>query len=84
MSKDKASEHDAPRSVRVGRLDSSGAVREELGKLYRAARKKVGGSPTPGDATKLAFILQAIGQSLQAKEHEERLGRIEKRLGLKD
>lgn len=76
------SDADTPPMVRVGRLDSSAAVREELGKLYRAARKKVGTSPTPSDATKLAFILQAIGQSLQAKEHEERLGRIEKRLGL--
>ena len=75
------SEADTPRGVRVGRLDSAEAVREELAKLYRGARRKAGALPTPADAARLAFVLAKVSESLLIKELGERVRAIEERQG---
>lgn len=81
MSTDRPEKPDTPPTVRVGRLDSTAAVRDELGKLYRASRRKAGAAPTPSDAARLAFILKEIGTSLLARELEDRIAAIEARQG---
>ena len=76
------SEEDPPGPVRVGRLDTHEALRNELARLYRGARRVAGRNPRPADATKLAYLLQAIGASLLARDLEDRIGQIEERLSI--
>lgn len=67
----------SPRDVRVGRLDTLPAIRNELGKLYRAARKVAGPTPTPSDATKLGWLLNALATSVVNVELAERVAALE-------
>lgn len=75
---DAESSADTPRGVRVGRLDSAEAIREELAKLYRGARKKAGHLPTPADAARLAFVLHKVAELVIVRELDERLRAIER------
>jgi hypothetical protein len=68
---------DSTRDIRVGRLDSIEAVRNEMGRLYRAARRVAGAKPSPAEATKLGWLLNAIGQSILSTELESRIQALE-------
>lgn len=70
-----------PDDIRVGKLDTLDLLRSEMGKLYRASRRKAGRYPTPSDAARLAYLLQQIGQALIVKEFGHRIAAIENRLG---
>jgi hypothetical protein len=69
------------RGIRVGRLDTTEAVRSEMARLYRGARKKAGPLPTPSDAARLGYLLQQIGQTVLMREIDERLAAVEARQG---
>lgn len=69
----------SPKEVRVGRLDSLGAIRDELSKVYRATRKVVGARPSPSDATKLGWLLNAIAQTVLSRDLERRIQDLEER-----
>lgn len=62
------------------RLNSAGAVARELGRLYKDARH---GRVEPGDATKLAYILDLLRKSLESAELEQRLEAVERTLALR-
>lgn len=64
----------AKRKVRIGRLTSVGRVAIELGRLYRQARR---GDVTTQDAARLATILAAMRQCLEASELERRIDEME-------
>jgi hypothetical protein len=70
---------DTPRGVRVGKLNTAEALREELAKLYRGARKKAGPLPTPADAARLAFVLHKVGELVIVRELEDRIRQLEGR-----
>ena len=53
------------RKVRIGRLTTVGQVASELGRLYRQARR---GDVAVADASRLATILAAMRQCLEASE----------------
>lgn len=61
-------------------LNSAGAVARELGRLYKDARH---GRVEPGDATKLAYILDLLRKSLEAADLELRLEAVERTLSLR-
>jgi hypothetical protein len=65
------------RAVRVGALDTLAGVRVEMSRVYRAARRACGPAPSPSDAAKLGFLLQAIGRCIVDSEMELRLRRLE-------
>lgn len=85
MSNDAGSSPTPPSTVRVGKLDTMPRVREELGRVYRDARRQAGRKLTPSDASRLAFVLQKIGETLIAEDVvkgiNERLEAIERRGG---
>lgn len=81
MSKRADPDETTPRGIRVGRLDTTEAVRAEMARLYRGARKKAGAMPTPSDAARLAYLLQQIGQTVLMREIDERLAAVEARQG---
>jgi len=58
---------------RVGKLDTLPRVREELTKVYKDARRTAGRDITPGEASRLAFVLQKIGENLIAQQIDEEL-----------
>jgi len=60
--------------IRVGRLNSIGNVRHELGRVYRAARREELDSL---DASRLAAILKIIADCIRAHDFEERLEALE-------
>jgi hypothetical protein len=62
------------RRIRIGRLTSVGQVAAELGRLYRQARR---GDVAVTDASRLATILAAMRQCLEASELERRIGDME-------
>ena len=62
------------RKVRIGRLTTVGQVAAELGRLYRQARR---GDVAVADASRLATILAAMRQCLEASELERRIGEME-------
>jgi len=62
------------RRIRVGRLTTVGQVAAELGRLYRHARW---GEIPVGDASRLATILAAMRQCLEASELERRIAEME-------
>jgi hypothetical protein len=66
-----------PRDVRVGRLDTLPAIRTELGKLYRAARRVAGPKPSPSDATKLGWLLNALATAVTNSELADRIEALE-------
>jgi len=78
-SNDAASGGDHPPEVRVGRLDTIPRVREEMSRLYKAARRVAGPRPSPSDATKLGWLLNAIGASIQGTELAARIEALEER-----
>jgi len=67
VSNDAGSSPNLP-TVRVGKLDTIPRVREELGRVYRDARRKAGRDLSPSDASRLAFVLQKIGETLIAQD----------------
>jgi hypothetical protein len=62
------------RRVKIGRLTSVGRVAIELGRLYRQARW---GEVPVVDASRLATILAAMRQCLEAGEFERRIAEME-------
>jgi hypothetical protein len=62
------------RRIRIGRLTTVGQVAAELGRLYRQARR---GDVAVADASRLATILAAMRQCLEASELERRIGEME-------
>jgi len=62
------------RRIRIGRLTTVGQVAAELGRLYRHARW---GEIAVADASRLATILTAMRQCLEASELERRIGEME-------
>jgi hypothetical protein len=62
------------RKVRIGRLATVGQVAGELGRLYRQARR---GEVAVGEASRLATILAAMRQCLEASELERRIAEME-------
>ena len=64
-----------PSPPRVGRLDSLVRVRREMSRLYKEARQ---GQLPSTEATKLTFILQAIGKLLEIADTEARLEDLER------
>jgi hypothetical protein len=70
------SEHE----VRVGKLNSLEDIRNELARLYRAARKAAGPLPDAATAAKLAYLLNTIGRSLEGAELEKRIDQLERAL----
>ena len=62
------------RRIRIGRLTTVGQVAAELGRLYRQARR---GDVAVADASRLATILAATRQCLEASELERRIGEME-------
>jgi hypothetical protein len=62
------------RKVRIGRLTTVGQVAAELGRLYRQARR---GDVAVADASRLATILAAMRQCLEASEVESRIAEME-------
>ena len=64
--------------VRVARLNSLVAVRGELGRLYREARKRHGRYPDALTATRLATILGAISTSIELQDLEQRILQLER------
>jgi hypothetical protein len=79
-SKDAGSADDTP-SVRVGKLDTLEAVRRELGRLYRAARRTAGPDPDAATASRLAYLLVQIGRSIEGTELETRIAALERQAG---
>jgi hypothetical protein len=60
---------------RVGQLDNLRAVRREMARLYKEARR---GTLESQEATRLVFILQAIGRLIEGGEFERRIEILEK------
>jgi len=60
---------------RVGPLNTLSAVRRELVKIYREARQ---GTLASTEATRLTYILQAIGKILEQTDLEKRVEDLER------
>ncbi len=71
-------------AVRVGRLDTIADVRRELARLYRVARHTAGGKLDAVTASKLAYLLNCIGRSLEGSDLERRIAMLETRLTNKE
>jgi hypothetical protein len=67
------------RRIRIGRLTTVGQVAAELGRLYRQARR---GEVPVTDASRLATILTAMRQCLEASELERRITEMEAALAV--
>jgi len=63
--------------LRVGRLNTIGNVRHELGRVYRAARREEMDSL---DASRLAAILKVVIECIRAHDFEDRLGALEEKV----
>ncbi|MDA8259212.1 MAG: hypothetical protein M0Z99_26830 [Betaproteobacteria bacterium] len=68
-----------PQGIRVGKLDTLEDVRRELGRLYRAARRASGAEPDAATAAKLAYLLQAVGRTIEGGELERRVMELERK-----
>ena len=66
-----------PTAIRIGKLDTLGAVRAEAARLYRAGRR---GELPAQDAGRLATVLALAGKLIEAGEFERRLEQVEARL----
>lgn len=64
--------------VKVGKLNTIGAVRTEMARLYRSARKAAGPSPDAATASKLAYLLNHIAKSIEGTELEKRIEALER------
>ena len=67
------------RRMRIGRLTTVGQVAAEPGRLYRQARR---GDVAVADASRLATILAAMRQCLEASELERRIVEMEAALAV--
>ena len=67
------------RKMRIGRLTTVGQVAGELARLYRQARR---GDVPVTDASRLATILAAMRQCLEASELARRIGEMEAALAV--
>jgi hypothetical protein len=65
---------EAAGAVRVGRLDSLDRVRREAVRLYKDCRL---GRLAPGDASKLAHVLDLVRRLVEAGDLERRLEELE-------
>ena len=65
------------RKIRIGPLTTVGQVAGELGRLYRQARR---GDVAVADASRLATILAAMRQCLEASELERPIAEMESAL----
>lgn len=63
-----------PRSSKSLPLTRMGHIRHEMAKVYREARNS---RIDLGDATKLVFILQALGRIIEGSELEARIEKLE-------
>lgn len=63
--------------VRVARLHDLVAVRAELGRLYREARRREGRFPDALTAQRLSNVLGALRTSLEVVEIRDRLDQLE-------
>jgi len=59
---------------RIGQLNSLTAVRREMVKVYREARQ---GQLDRQDASRLVFMLTAIGRLIESSDLEQRLEKVE-------
>lgn len=57
------------------KLDTLQDVRREMAKVYREARS---GLVTSSDATKLVWVLQAVGKVIEGSDLEQRIEALEK------
>lgn len=64
--------------VRVGRLQTTGDIVQEMGRVYREARR---GSLETSKASRLVYMLQAIRGTIEAGPLEERLAALEEAAG---
>jgi len=64
--------------VKVGKLDTIEAVRNEMARLYRSARKASGPEPDAATASKLAYLLNHIAKSIESAELEKRIEALER------
>jgi hypothetical protein len=62
----------------VGRITSVKGVRKELVRLYTDARR--GDGLSPGNAAKLAYVLQACQKVIEVESIEARLRELESKL----
>ena len=67
-------EDQATRGLRIGPLATSGDVKREAGRLYRAARR---GEVSAADASRLATVLALIARIIEGAEIEARLVALE-------
>lgn len=81
MSKQTGQLPQTPSPVRVGKLDTLAAVRTEIARLYRGARRAAGADPDAQTAGRLGYLLNILGRSLESQELERRISELEKRLG---
>jgi hypothetical protein len=63
--------------IRIGSLDTLAAVRHELEKVYKDARR---GKIHTQSASRLAFILSVIGRTIEQADIEKRLEALERGL----
>ena len=66
-----------PTAIRIGKLDTLGAVRAEAARLYR---RGVRGELPAADAGRLATVLALAAKLIEAGEFERRLEQVEARL----
>ena len=66
-----------PTAIRIGKLDTLGAVRAEAARLYRAGRR---GELPAQDAGRLATVLALAAKLIEGGEFERRLEQVEARL----
>ena len=66
-----------PAAIRIGKLDTVGAIRAETTRLYRAGRR---GALPAADAGRLATVLALAAKLIEAGEFERRLEQVEARL----
>jgi hypothetical protein len=70
-------EAESKSSVWVGKLETHADIRTELARLYRTARRTAGPDVDAFTASKLAYLLQQIGRSLEGSGIEQRLAALE-------
>jgi hypothetical protein len=69
-----------PKTPRVGRLHTVGAIASELGKLYRRVAR---GEIESSDGARRATILRELRECLQVADIDRRLHGIEEQLNLR-
>lgn len=70
--------------VSVGRLDSIREIREEMSRVYRIVRRKLGKDISVSDGGKLVYMLQTLASTIANVEFEARLTKIENTVNAKE